>query len=184
MCMLCVPATRGAAGGWTQLLWQRQWQMYADSSSNKVSRTNRISSPLAGSYFSLMFLSCFPHVLVALFCASFSSFLFLSSITTKCDVTCNYLHGSRYGSNGDAVEAPDGPSPASISMSRRPSFRAIVPPTLYDADSSDQPGKWRHLCFGLEISQEVFWCRVASKIYTTIQAELGACVSAYKHVLS
>lgn len=67
--------------------------------------------------------------------------LVLSAVTVKCDVTCNRLHGSRYGSNGDAVEAPDGPSPGSISMSRRPSFRAIVPPTLYDADSSDQPGK-------------------------------------------
>jgi hypothetical protein len=62
------------------------------------------------------------------------------------DVQYNSLHVSRYGSNGDAVDAPDVPSPASISMSRRPSFRAIVPPTLYDAESSDQPGKWRHVC--------------------------------------
>jgi hypothetical protein len=56
-------------------------------------------------------------------------------------VTYIPLRGSRYGSNGDAVEAADGASPAGISMSRRPSFRAIVPPTLYDPDSSDQPGK-------------------------------------------
>ena len=98
------------------------------------------------SVFSFLFLSCFPRVLVALFSA-----LCCLCLPVRCDVTCNYLRDSRYGSNGDAVEAPDGPSPASISMSRRPSFRAIVPPTLYDADSSDQPGKWRHLCSGLEM---------------------------------
>jgi hypothetical protein len=48
---------------------------------------------------------------------------------------------SRYGSDGDAVEPADVPSPAGIPTSRRPSFRAIIPSGLYDTESPDQSGK-------------------------------------------
>jgi hypothetical protein len=47
------------------------------------------------------------------------------------------LYEYRYGSNGDAVETGDGPS----STSRRPSFRAVKPPGLYDTDPPEQTGK-------------------------------------------
>ncbi|XP_069701298.1 regulating synaptic membrane exocytosis protein 1 [Periplaneta americana] len=45
----------------------------------------------------------------------------------------------RYGSNGDAGESGEGPSPTGIPTSRRPSFRAGKPPGIYDFDNTDSP---------------------------------------------
>lgn len=94
----------------------------------------------------LSFLALFPSIL------SFShSFLLNQSLIAL--PRCLFLnkHGlwwpwtnlvvSRYGSNGDAVEAADVSSPAGIPMSRRPSFRATKPTGLYDPDSADQSGE-------------------------------------------